>query len=168
MPSNDREVFDHLRTGNEAGQQIDFLAYALFAFEKSEWISHFESTRGRQPHPVEIDAWIGDITPYQFAGMRQKAADLFDAAARSYMREEIEGLEERALNSAIVAEVKAAGVWWKQFLMALTMAILAPLILGGIIVFGNGYSRYPTPSDFAHRIEPPAPPAGPAQPPAGP
>jgi len=174
MPSNDREVFDHLRSGDEAAQQIDFLAYALFAFEKSEWISHLEAKRGREPDQGEIGTWIGDITRYQFNGMRQKAADLFDAAARAYMRDEIEGIEERALNSAIVAEVKAAGVWWKQFLMALAMAILAPLILGAVIVFGNWFSLYPTPSDFAHRIEPPAPaaPAAPAaktaQPPAGP
>lgn len=174
MPSNDREVFDHLRSGNEAAQQIDFLAYALFAFEKSEWISHFEARGGRPPNQDEIDAWIGDITTYQFNGMRQKAADLFDAAARTYMRDEIEGLEERALNSAIVAEVKAAGVWWKQFLMALAMAILAPLILGAVIVFGSGFSHYPTPLDIAHRIEPlgtekaPAQQGKPAQPPGAP
>ncbi len=157
MPSNDREVFDHLRSGDEAAQQIDFLAYALFAYEKSEWISHFEAKRGQVPNQAEIDAWIGDITTYQFTGMRQKAADLFDAAARTYMRDEIEGLEERALNSAIVAEVRAAGVWWKQLLTALAMSILAPLILGAIIVFGHGVSLYPTPSDVAHRIEPSIP-----------
>ncbi len=174
MPSNDREVFDHLRSGDEAAQQIDFLAYALFAYEKSEWTLHFEAKRGRQPTQDEIDAWIGDITTYQFNGMRQKAADLFDAAARTYMREEIEGIQERALNSAIVAEVKAAGVWWKQFLMALAMSILAPLILGAVIVFGHGFSLYPTPTDFAHRIDPsageapPSPAAKPAQPPPSP
>lgn len=102
---------------------MDFLAYALFAYEKSGWVSHFEAKSVRLPNQDEVDAWIVDITTYQFDGMRQKAADLFDAAARAYMRDEIEGIQERALNSAIVAEVKAAGVWWKQFLMAVAMAI---------------------------------------------
>lgn len=143
--------------------------------KKGEWIKHFEARKQRPPTQDEINAWISDITPYHFDSLRQKAVDVFDTAARDYMRDEVEAAKEQALNSAIVREVKAAGVWWKQLLMALAMAILAPLILGAVIVFGDRFSHYPTPAEVARALAgqtpagaPPAPEPRAPQAPAAP
>ena len=66
----------------------------------------------------------------------------------------MEAADERALSSAIVAQVRNAGAWYKQLAMALTTAIVAPLILGGVILGARYYSTLPTPADIAKRADP--------------
>lgn len=196
MPNNDREVFDRLTDGD--GEPVeDFLTYALFAFQRREWVNHAIETNGTAPSDADIDGWIRNLTPYDFDQMRTRAAGFFDVAARSYMAPEIEAAKEEALRQALlrevrgvtevqkselgaaVATVKTAGSFWTQLGVALLAAIVAPLIIGGVIVFALAFSdRFPSIREIARGAAPgmlsdkpassnapetrPTPPAGPA------
>lgn len=150
---SDREVFDSLLALKDTSREVSFITYAIFAQERSEWIRHFEAQNGTTPTQADIDRWIANLTDYQFAGMRDRAVNMFDEAARLYLRDEMDLAEERALHSAIVSEVKAASVWWKQLAIALAMSIVAPLLLGVILAAGYYYSLIPSPADVARKIE---------------
>ncbi len=134
MPKNDREVFEHLIYDKETSLQIDFLAYAIFAHEKREWIRLYESqNKGQAPQQTEIDTWISNLTDSQFIGMRSSAEAFFVEAASAYFEERMEAERQEILRSAIVSEVKAAGALWKQIAIALLTAVLAPIVIGLII-----------------------------------
>ena len=134
MPSNDREVFDKLTGDGATAGAEDFITYALFAHERREWVTHHTVTHGRPPTASEVETWIGNITDYQFDQMRVRAASFFDIAARAYMAEEIEQARQDTLKSAVVREVKAAGNFWRQLFIATVTAIMAPVIIGLIVV----------------------------------
>lgn len=134
MPGNDREVFDKLTGDGEAPAVEDFLTYALFAFERREWIAHHTASRNAAPTEGEVDAWIGNITEYQFGQMRSRAIAFFDVAARAYMADDIESAKQEVLRGTVVKEVKAAGNFWRQLFIATATAIIAPVIIGLIVV----------------------------------
>lgn len=153
MPGNDREVFEKLTSSDDTSLEIDYLTYAIFAHEKREWIKHRESLTGHAPSQEEIDAWISNISDYQFRNMGDKAVDFFDEAAREYLADEIAAAKEEALRSAVVSEVKAASAFWKQLAMALATSILAPLLLGGIFAAILAYNNLmPTSDDVLNRL----------------
>jgi hypothetical protein len=134
MPTNDREVFDKLTSDEETDVYIDFIAYAIFARHKREWIRHYEqSNNGKTPSQTDIDQWISNITDFQFSDMQEEAARLFDSAAREYLETEIESEKERAVSESILAEVKGFTSPLRHLGIALLMAILAPILLGGVI-----------------------------------
>lgn len=166
MPGNDREVFDLFRTTGTAALEVRYLAFALFTYEKSEWADHFAKRNGRPPAQADVDDWIANLSDHRFEDLRRQAVDLFDLAARDYLRDEMEAADERALGSAIVAQVRSAGTFWKQLGLALVTAIVAPILLGGIILGAKYYSSLPTPADIAAKGEPVVPTAG--QKPGGP
>jgi hypothetical protein len=86
--------------------------------------------------------------------MREEAARLFDAGARVYLSAEIEAQKEAAVRSSILGEVKAAGAFWRQMTIALGTAILAPVIIGGLIAAALTYDRMaPSATDIWHRAE---------------
>lgn len=163
MPANDRELFDQLRADPDTPAEIDFLTYAIFANEKSEWIKLFEQQKSRAPSQEEIDDWICNLTEWRLSQMRQEAVQFFDGAARRYLEEEIAEGQEEVLRSALIREVKAAGSFGRQMAIALATAILAPLIIGGVIAFALTYDRaVPTLSGISERLqakgtEPPKP-----------
>ncbi len=158
MPVNEHEVFEHLTSSKDTSVEIDFLSYAIFAYQKREWIRHFETShQGAAPTQADIDHWISNLTDLNFREMQESAVNVFDGAARAYLADELEAAKQDALRSVIVREVKSAGAWYKQLAMALLMAILTPLILGGILAAGYFYSLIPTPADFAKRFESSAP-----------
>ena len=159
MPGSDREVFDLFRSNGTAALEVRYLAYALFTFEKSEWADHFAKRIGRPPAQADVDDWIANLSDHRFEDLRRQAVDLFDIAARNYLREEMEAADERALGSAIVAQVRNAGSFWKQLGLALATAIVAPILLGGVILGAKYYSSLPTPADIAAKGEPAASPA---------
>lgn len=135
MPANDREVFEDLTSGDGGASAVNFLTYALFAFERREWIQHHAAAHGgTAPTQAEIDTWISNLTPYQFEQMRSRAAGTFDVAARNYMADEIDTARQETLQGAVVREVRAAGSFWRQLFIALATAILAPVIIGVIVV----------------------------------
>jgi hypothetical protein len=89
MPKSDLEVFERLTQDADTATEIDFIAYAMFAFEKKEWIEHHVKISGHPPTQEQIDSWISNITDFQFQNMREKAIDFFDDSARNYLEEEI-------------------------------------------------------------------------------
>jgi hypothetical protein len=142
VASSDRDVFDKLTSDPESSREIDFIAYAMFAYEKSEWMRHWEKSKGQPPTSTEIDNWISNLTDYQFNQMRAKAFEFFDTAARDYLADEIEAARQEALRSAIVTEVKASGGFWRQLSLALITAVLAPIIIGGVIALSLIYNDW--------------------------
>ena len=155
MPDNDREVFERLTVG-DAESVEDFLTYAIFAFQRREWVNHFTARNGTPPAAADIEAWIGNLTDYDFDQMRTRAAGVFDLAARAYMAPDIEAAREDGLRDALlrevrgatdlqkselgaaVATVKAAGSFWTQLGVALLTAIIAPLIIGADFAWSGG------------------------------
>ncbi|WP_342167148.1 hypothetical protein [Methylobacterium sp. SD21] len=134
MPGSDTEVFEALTGDGDDPNAEDYITYALFAFERREWIAHYTRERGQAPSEADLQAWVQNITAYQFEQMRRRAATFFDAAARSYMAVEIEQIGQDLLRTFVVREVKAAGSFWRQFAIALLTAILAPLLIGLVVV----------------------------------
>ena len=145
MPSNDREVFDHLASQAEVGKQerqIAFLSYALFAYEKREWIKLFKSKNAdEESSQADIDGWISNITGSLYTTWRNEAERFFVDAADAYFEDRFLGEREAILRSAIVSEVKAAGSFGRQLGIALATAILAPLIIGGVIALAIVYDK---------------------------
>ncbi|KQO49949.1 hypothetical protein [Methylobacterium sp. Leaf85] len=137
MPANDHEAFEQLVTKGTGHAALDLLAYATFAFDRSQWLQlRTNANGGTLPTPAEIDTWIADIPPHQFDQMRSRAASIFDVAAREYMAGDIAKAKLDALETTVIREVKAAGGFWRQSFIALGTAILAPIIIGGVIVMG--------------------------------
>jgi hypothetical protein len=158
VPKSDREVFEYFRASTTAPIEGVSLTYALYAFEKFQWHAQFEQEHGTPPSELDSERWILDITPSRFASMREEAARVFDSSARKYLFNDIEAQKQEAVRTSILAEVKAAGSFWRQLATALITAILAPLIIGGVIVAALTYDHFaPLTSDVAKRLG--APPA---------
>jgi hypothetical protein len=152
MPSNDAEVFDHLTSDQNTSAEIDYLAYAMFALRKANWIDHFKTRHdGTAPTPAEIDAWIGELTDYDFATIRGEAADFFHLSAEEHLHDYIEDQKKSAVNASILSEVqttmtrvRAFTSPWKHLGIVLLMAIVAPVILGGVLfLFGVFDKTFP-------------------------
>ena len=149
-------MFDYLRQHTATPVEIDLLTYAVFAFEKYQWFEQVEKSTGSPPNAVDIERWIADITPLRFSNMREEAARLFDATARRYLAPVMEEQTAKAINESILAEVKSAGSVWRQALIALIMAILAPVIIGGVIAAVLTYDRNaPSATEVLHRLDQP-------------
>jgi len=141
MPNNDIEVFEHLTADKETALEIDFLTYAIFAYKKSEWIKHFQKhTENRLPNREEIDNWISQLTDYDFDRMRDEAAEFFHASAEDHLEEYIENQKKEAVDSSILSEVRSTMTRvkyftspWKHLGIALLMAVIAPVLLGGVL-----------------------------------
>jgi hypothetical protein len=144
MPANDLEVFEHLISNKETPLEIDYLTYALFASKKKSWVEHFEKHNGKRPAQAEIDGWISQLPDSEYESMRYDAAQYFEIASREYLADQIEEQKRQAVGQSILAEITAANASilaevkqftspWKHFGIALGMAIIAPVFLGGLI-----------------------------------
>jgi hypothetical protein len=142
MPNNDIDVFDYLRANTETPLEIDYLTYAMFAYKKAQWIDHFKSRNAdRHPTPQEIDGWITELSDYDFYQMRTEAADFFHNAAEEHLKDYIEQQKKEVLDSAIIADVRRFTSPMRHLGIALLMAIVAPIILGGIIFFASLFDK---------------------------
>ncbi|WP_312361876.1 hypothetical protein [Agrobacterium sp.] len=145
MPKNDQETFAYLTSQTDTSYEITLLTYALFADEKAKWVEHFSKQNGTFPSVADTEAWISGITDQYFEHMRLRAARYFDAAAREYMLPEIEQGKKNLLEASIIKEVKIAGSFWRQISIAILTAVLAPIIIGGIIAAFLAYNEvFPT------------------------
>ena len=136
MPANDREVFETITSTEDTEVYIGFIAYAIFAHHKREWTKLYEKDHnGQAATQQDIDQWISNITDLQFNEMKEEAARFFDSAARDYLKDEMEDEKKEAVNQSILSEVKGFTSPWRHLGIALLMAVLAPIILGGIIFF---------------------------------
>jgi hypothetical protein len=149
MPCNDLEVFEHLLADDSTPLEIDYLTYAVFAYQKSHWIDKYREVHGELPTQEKIDAWISEISDYEFGTMRDRATEVFHNAAVEYMEEDIikaraEGTRDAIALSikAIEGQVKSVGLFRNQLVIALMTAILTPFILGGAIFFLKNYEDH--------------------------
>ena len=158
MPANDREVFEYLTSNPDTPIEIDLLTFAIFAQERREWHKLVESQKNAPPTQAEMDAWVSQITEWRFDQMRDEAIRFFDSAARAYLADEMEAAKTAVFQDTIIREVKAAGGLWRQLFLALIAAILAPLIIGGIIAVAINYDKfYPTIGSVSdHLAKPPS------------
>jgi hypothetical protein len=65
--------------------------------------------------------------------MRNEAAGFFDDSAKEYLREYTAERERTAVNDSILRQVKSYANPWKDILIAIICAIVAPLILGAAL-----------------------------------
>jgi hypothetical protein len=149
MPINDLEVFDRFLAEDGTDIEIDYLAYAVFAFRKACWSDRWLEVNGNPPNQQEIDTWITGLSEYDFSRMRDEAVDVFDIAARRYMREDIEQAREEGCKesyASTIVEVKSqiisVGRFRNQLLIALMTAIMTPIILGGSIILLRAFEDY--------------------------
>jgi hypothetical protein len=157
VPRSDREVFEYFRASTSAPIEGVLLTYALYAFEKFQWHAQFEHDHGAPPSETDSERWIIDITPSRFANMREEAARVFDSSARKYLFNDIEAQKEEAVRTSILNEVRAASSFWRQLSTALITAILAPLIIGGMIAAALTYDHVaPLAGEVAKRLGPAA------------
>src|SRR4051794_25507056 len=108
MSNNERELFDYLTSAEGTSSEVDFLAFAVFAFERREWMAQFEKRYEKPATQEDIDRWVSELSEYQFAQMGSNAIGMFDAAAREYLKDDIEKARREGMEAAIVSKVKAA------------------------------------------------------------
>jgi hypothetical protein len=131
MPDNDMEAFEYVVSNSETALEIDYLTYAMFAYKKRMWLEHFKRHNNDQmPTQAQIDGWISQLSDYDFLQMRNEAAGFFDDSAKEYLREYTAERERTAVNDSILRQVKSYANPWKDILITIICAIVAPLILG--------------------------------------
>ncbi|WP_349371566.1 hypothetical protein [Salinarimonas sp.] len=139
MAANDRDVYEHLLAREDLPIPVSMLAFAFYAEEKRDWIEHFRQRNGREPSQTEIEEWIVNLPENRFDKISAEAMSFFDLSARDYLRGEIEQMREHILHTEIVRQVRAVSGWWRQLAIALMTAILAPLLIGAVIVSALAY-----------------------------
>lgn len=165
MPSNDREMWKAISGQKASSAEVNYLTYAIYAFEKYDWVQSFETSNGTPPSAQDTDNWITQITDHRIAVWRDSAVRFFDGAARAYLATEIERQKKDAVDQSILneirnrdqvifAELRKASVWYKQIGVALVTAILAPLIIGALIVAARAYDLFmPTSTGVSNKLE---------------
>ena len=165
MPATDREVFDAIFADKNTEVEIDMLTYAAYAWESMNGLE-IARVAGTSRHKRK------SITGFQLLHLTvstacgPRAAELFDIAARGYLAEAHKKDTEDAIGrsivsevKAIVSEVRAASGFGKQLTVALVTAILAPIIIGGIIAGALTWDKFfPTPTEAANTIQSHPPP----------
>jgi phosphoglycolate phosphatase-like HAD superfamily hydrolase len=137
MPASDLEVFDYFSSDAETPGEVDFLAYAIFAFRKKHWVAHFKELNSRPPNQGEIDGWISQQSDFEFQRMRNEAVEFFDEAAKTYLAEYVEAEKKQAVDHSILEAVKHHTSAWRHAGIALLMAVVAPAILGGVLFLAS-------------------------------
>jgi hypothetical protein len=141
MPNNDIEVFEYFISAEDTASEIDFLAYALFAYKKREWITHFVDNHTKQPAQNEIDNWISNLSPHDLDAMRRDALAFFEESAAEYLHEHIEDQKRIAVNESILNEIKQYTNKWKDFAVAGMMAVLVPVMLGVVVFLFDTFDK---------------------------
>jgi hypothetical protein len=117
----------------------------FFAYKKKQWIDHFTKRNNQnRPDQGQIDEWISQLSEYDFWQMRNEAADFFHASAEEHLRDYIDTQKKAAVDPSILSEVRNFTSLWRHLGVALLMALLAPIILGGIVFFAGVFdSSFP-------------------------
>lgn len=108
MPSNDREVWVSIVSGNGQAPELNYLTYATYSFEKYEWYDQIEKTKGKPPTAGEINDWISQITETRIKAWRETSARAFDLAARTYMNDEMRQERQAAANDKVVTSIQSS------------------------------------------------------------
>jgi hypothetical protein len=174
MPTNDREVWVNIVSGNGQAPELNYLTYAIYSFEKYEWYDQMEKTKGKAPTPGEINDWISQITETRTKAWRDSAARAFDLAARTYMKDFLIQERQAAANERVVtsiqssldqfsrafqnclAELRKSNSFGKQLFVGFIIAILSPVILGLLILSIQAADLWPNATGFTRLFHPKA------------
>ena len=109
MPETDQEIFDHFRqVAGDERFEIGLMAYARYALEKYDWVTHKQIHEGHVPTDEETTRWITELTNSRLDGIYNGAISQFRAAAEDFMRSRLDEAQARALETAIYARVDTA------------------------------------------------------------
>lgn len=125
MAASDREVFRHFVDNPDLPREVALIAYASYAAEKYDWITHVELREGEPPSGDRIDSWISDLPDSRLATLRDTALAAFDIAATAYMEPILETAKKEAVDSSILQEVKKATSFRSTFGPNLVIGVVA-------------------------------------------
>ena len=106
MPDADKRVFDYFASNEDTAEEVDYLAFASYAFAKFEWFEKFLVQNGVEPTRAEIDKWIAELPDSRLKEIHDNASRVFRNAARLYMDDRVKLAEAKAVSASIRDEVK--------------------------------------------------------------
>jgi len=155
MPSTDREVFEYFQSKPETPVEVDYLAYAKYAYDKYEWMQKFEEINKREPNVEEENNWIAHLPDSKLDETHNDAFGFFELAARKYMEDEIEEEKKSAINSSILMEIRNFTSFWRNLPANLMIGIFASLIFSVLIILmGVLFARDPSPVALYKELTP--------------
>jgi hypothetical protein len=162
MPSDDRDVWVAIVSDKTRARELQYLTYAIYSFERYEWYEQMEKERGKVPTPHEINDWIAQITKTRIQVWGDSAARTFDSAARAYLEDEFAKKRQEILDNSVVSRIKESletfgedlrnavatvqksSSFGNVLFTSFIAAILAPIILGLIILAIQAADLWPT------------------------
>ena len=106
MSDPDRRIFEYFADNIDTAQEVDYLAFAAYAFAKFEWYDKFKSQNGADPDQNEVNKWVSELPDSRLDEIHQTAGRVFRNAAREYMAEEIKIKIQKAISASIDTEIK--------------------------------------------------------------
>jgi len=95
MPGSTKEVFEKFKADHDEDDITPYVAYALFAESRYQWMDHVVAQNGGvAPDPQREKTWIEDLTDPDFERYRARATDFLARFSRVYLAEEIEQARE--------------------------------------------------------------------------
>jgi hypothetical protein len=143
MPETDQEVFEHFRSDYGSSREIALLAYARFAQDKYDWVTHY-TKGGQAPTEAEIARWIHEIPNSRYLELHNSAANTFRDAAEEYMKPRIEEERAKAVDSSILnrvetmaGRVERATSFRATWFPNLCVAVIASFAFAAIIILSH-------------------------------
>lgn len=166
MPIADKRVFDYFSANEETAQEVDYLAFASYAFAKFEWYERFLSQHGTEPDQAELDKWADELPDSRLDEIHSNATRVFRSAARIYMAERIKEAEAKAISGSVLSEVqrsnkeveryvRAATSFSKNLLPNIGLGILTSFIFSVFIILASLiFTSDPSPIALYKRVIP--------------
>lgn len=154
MPSTPREVFELFTNDREEGDIIPYLAYAIFAAERYEWMYRELDRHGEFPDVDTESRWIQEKPDQYFARLEARATQWLDTFSRDYLDENIEQEKQEAVEQSVktsIDELRATlshrlvnlERFWPAFLNNIAGGFVATILFTGFLfvvavaVFGD-------------------------------
>lgn len=143
MPESTKEVFERFTQGQDEGNILPYLCYAIFAAERYEWAERCLENYGQYPDGNEERRWISELPENYFAKIERRATNWMDEFARDYLDETIEEEKNEAVENSIRPELSSLNRFWPAFWNNVAGGVVAAIIFAIIVfavaflVFGN-------------------------------
>lgn len=122
---------------------VGLVAYGLYKTAKREWVEQ------HKPAPAEIGRYHTTVTQTQLSVYRAEAEARLAAYADSILESATPSIQKRALDDAVLAEVRKQNSLWRNALASVVggVGFALILILGGVLLLGT-----PSLVDFVRSI----------------
>ena len=169
MPDADRRIFDYFAANAETAQEVDYLAYASYAFAKFEWFDKYVARHGVEPDQAEIDRWVSELPDSRLDELHDAASRVFRSAARIYMAERMKEAQAKAVLDSIDTEIKrhnlalertvrSATSFRENLLPNIGIGILSSVIFSIVIILASLiFTKDPSPISIYKSMTAPAP-----------